>query len=92
MSEEGEYQLSKVLGHLLKLETLSEVTHTLGGTYETEQQEIETEQPPSKKRKHTAKLVSVNPRLLCDLIGVDLNKKLNSATKTETCIPNFKRT
>ena len=49
MSEEGEYQLSKVLGHLLKLEMLSEVTHTLGRTYETEQQEIETEQPPRKR-------------------------------------------
>ena len=49
MSEEGEYQLSKVLGHLLKLETLSEVTHTLGGTCETEPQEIETEQPPPKR-------------------------------------------
>ena len=43
MSEECEYQLSKVLAHLLKLETLSEVTHTLGETCETEPQEMETE-------------------------------------------------
>ena len=49
MSEECEYQLSKVLAHLLKLETLSEVTHTLGATCETEPQELETEEPPSKR-------------------------------------------
>ena len=89
MSEECEYQLSKVIAHLLKLETLSEVTHTLGATFETEPQELETEEPPSKKRKHTAKLVSVNPRLLCDSIGVDLNKILNSANQNRNLYTKF---
>ena len=89
MSEEGEYQLSKVLDHLLKTETLSEATHTLGGTYETEPQEIETEQSPSKKRKHISKLVSVNPRLLCDSIGVDLNKILNSTNQNRNLYTKF---
>ena len=90
MCEEGESKVCKILNHLLKIEALSETTHTLGGTYDTEQEENNTEtEPPSKKRKQTPKLVSVNPRLLCDSIGVDLNKILNSANQNRNLYTKF---
>ena len=61
MSEECEYQLSKVLAHLLKLETLSEVTHTLGATFETEPQELENRRTPLQKEKTHCKTCKCKP-------------------------------
>ena len=43
-----------------------------------------------KNRKHTSKLLSIDPRLLCHSVGVDLSKSLNSANQNRDLYTKFK--
>ena len=43
-----------------------------------------------KNRKHTPKLLIINPRLRCHSVGVDLNKSFNSANQNRDLYTKFK--
>ena len=88
MCEDGEAQLCTIIKYLLKIESLSQSTPTLPSSSDV--CAFESDQPPPKKRKHTPKLLSVNPRLLCDSVGEDLNKILNSAKQNRDLYTKFK--
>ena len=88
MCEDSHHQLYTIIKYLLKIESLSQITPKLPSSNDV--RDFESDQPPLKKRKHTPKLLSVNPRLLCDSVGVDLNQSLNSANQNRDLYTKFK--
>ena len=78
LCEDGHDHLYTIIKYLLNIESLSQITP--GWPSSSDVCEFESHQPPQNiLTDMTSKLLSINPRLLCDSVRVDLSKSLNSA-------------
>ena len=92
MLEESEGSLYKIVKHLIYLDSLNEITCTIPNELNNSlpETDLNDEPPPPKKRKHTPKIVSVNPTTLCNSVGIDYNTSLNSAKQNRKLYTKFK--
>ena len=91
MLEESEGSLYKIIKHLIHLDSLQQISYRIPEqltNIDTDTQE--DDQPPLKKRKHTPKIVSVDPTTLCNSVGIDYNTSLNSAKQNRRLYTKFK--